>query len=90
MNSRADGYSVRPIPTKTAYTTPAGDVIVPLWVTRHGHHLGDLDLVLTTDDPPSRLATILADPTELDHLVTHARHHPGDRVHPLNPDGARQ
>lgn len=87
MNTpRTDGCRVCPTPTRTPYTTPAGEVIVPLWVTRHGHHLGDLDLVLATEDPPSRLADVLADPVELDHLIAYVQAHPRSRVYPLHTE----
>lgn len=90
MNTpRADGCRVCPTPTRASYTTPAGEVIVPLWVTRYGHHLGDLNLVLTTEDPSSRLAHVLADPAELDHLIAHVQAHPGSRVSPLRADQQR-
>lgn len=88
MKPRADECCVRPIPTKASYTSATGDVVVPLWITRHGHYLGDVELVLAADAPPSRLADVLADPAELDRLVAHVWNRTGGRVYPLDTHGA--
>lgn len=70
---------VRPIPTRWPYPTPDG-VAVPVWVTRHGRHVGDVDLMLATADD---LAQVLADPAQVSHIAAQARTRPGTVVRPL-------
>lgn len=89
MMTAARGVRVRPIPTKKSYTTTNGDVVIPVWVTRDGHHQGDADLVLAADDPPSRLADVLSDPAQIAHIAQHAHDEPGAIVHPLDESGGR-
>lgn len=79
MNNSDD--LVRPIPTRRPYPIPEG-VAVPLWVTRHGRHIGDVELALPSLD---ELAQVLASPDQTARIAKRARTHPGSRLQPSPP-----